>query len=328
MALLLFSARVLATPASPHAYTPGGQTYQYFDSFISVMEGENFTSTTGWTPELWAHSPKTRFASTVANVFHSRRGFLHAPADGAHQVLVRYEAAYRFEVPFRVDVSQGGKVLASAVYGLRKTPKVWAFVSGRAPAADGRSPMCGAGLQGECRWPYGATENVVWEGTNVHATLAAGAATVTLVVDNSTLGVHPTASRNIDLVMLTPNASDVALRLTAEKIMLPLDGLLSQAGEVFARFRNYGATNLSMTLPYSYMHSPYFSMHLHRPLAPAGAEGCSRAGGPLCPTLLVPPAATSAWVEVGSLMDPFKESSWNLPAGSHRPPSTRRRMRA
>jgi hypothetical protein len=72
--------------------------------------------------------------------------------------------------------------------------------------------------------------------------------------------------RNIDAVLLMPNATDVNMRMEQETPMLPLDGLLSQAGEVFFQVQNlnlHGWTNL--TLPYTYIHSPYFTMHMTFP---------------------------------------------------------------
>ena len=39
---------------------------------------------------------------------------------------------------------------------------------------------CGAGLVSECAWPYGASENILWEGVNQTAKLAKGTAVVSL----------------------------------------------------------------------------------------------------------------------------------------------------
>jgi len=73
----------------------------------------------------------------------SRRAYLHGPAvigagDGAsssfvapkvladaaapvYSVLVRYEAPYRFEVPFTVTIEQAGAVKFTRVYGRRSS---------------------------------------------------------------------------------------------------------------------------------------------------------------------------------------------------------------
>jgi hypothetical protein len=46
------------------------------------------------------------------------------------------------------------------------------------------------------------------------------------------------AERNVDLLLLTRNSSDVRVRLTHAPLVLPLDGLLTQSGEVFLRVTN------------------------------------------------------------------------------------------
>ena len=40
------------------------------------------------------------------------------------------------------------------------------------------------------------------------------------------------AARNVDVIVLHPNATDIQLRAKYEAPFLPLDGLMSQAGEV------------------------------------------------------------------------------------------------
>ena len=175
----------------------------------------------------------------------SRRAYLHADAnatfgaqasatvqvdDGTYHVMARYEAGFRFSSPFRIEVKQGAATLFSKVYGLRTTPKVWAFQTARAKDA---SSGCGAGLQPECRWIYSATENMVWEGTTDTVNLTAGAAPLVLTVVGADGSAKPAdsvglrgsrwgaeapdgaliAERNVDSVLLTPNSSDVAFRM-------------------------------------------------------------------------------------------------------------------
>ena len=86
-----------------------------------LHEAENFTTSSGkagdnatWEARAWAHSPGY-FAANQANAFMSRRAYLHADANatagagaasatvriakaGVYNVLLRYEALYRFEV--------------------------------------------------------------------------------------------------------------------------------------------------------------------------------------------------------------------------------------
>lgn len=191
-----------------------------------------------------AHSDNY-FAATIADTFLSRRAYLRAPAsastesvasasmligaDDNYHVLVRYEATYRFETPFKVVVEQDGEVVLEEVYGRRSNLKVWPF--------GGDRMGCGAGLVAECVWPYGATESVLWEGVGKTAYLKSGMATVTITA------VHDCddclyANRNLDLIMLHPNSSDITFRMTADSMILPFDGLLSQHGEVFIKMTN------------------------------------------------------------------------------------------
>lgn len=64
--------------------------------------------------------------------------------------------------------------------------------------------------------------------------LQPGPATITLEVSHTTPAGNPLATarfadRNVDVVMLTPNASDLEMRLTHEFGEVQFDGLLSQA---------------------------------------------------------------------------------------------------
>jgi hypothetical protein len=202
-------ALLITTAAAAGGHTGGGTTAQqgadassalppadastvakYFEQYITVVEAENMTAPGGgggWEAREWAHSPNY-FAASLADTFLSRRAYLHAPANSTghdvasasmkigrtdnYHVLLRYEALYRFETPFRVTVEQGGQVVMEEVYGRRSNLKVWPFSGGRMG--------CGDGLVAECVWPYGATESVLWEGVGKTAFLQQGMATITL----------------------------------------------------------------------------------------------------------------------------------------------------
>ena len=176
------------------AVADASQVVPYFSQTISIVEAENFTVLGGeWEPRAWAHSPGY-FASNSANDFLSRRAYLHAPAHaingtvaaslvtikaaGTYTVLMRYEAPYRFETPVLVTVSQGDKQLLSRVYGYRESPKVWGV-----PYGAGNAKLCPYPTA-ECVWPWGATDNTVWEGVGVTVNLKPGVATITLCVAN------------------------------------------------------------------------------------------------------------------------------------------------
>ena len=111
---------------------------------------------------------------TINNVFHSRRGFLHAPARTAHasatatlqlpaagewSVLMRYEAAAHFSSGFRLQIIQRKRVVFDRLYGMRGDLKLWAFVGGRVAGPGGgqvmygRTPCSDGGtLAAECVW--------------------------------------------------------------------------------------------------------------------------------------------------------------------------------
>eukprot|EP01043_Picozoa_sp_COSAG02_P019914 COSAG02_NODE_971_length_15551_cov_4.415157_8_plen_190_part_00 len=108
-------AMALAAAGGLSAAGPGtdvSQEVPYFAQSMVHVEAESFTPAVGsaWSPRKWGDDGGF-FASTVANTFHSRRGYLHAPANsssetvataaitvptaGSYTVLARYEQGYR-----------------------------------------------------------------------------------------------------------------------------------------------------------------------------------------------------------------------------------------
>jgi hypothetical protein len=109
-----------------------------------------------------------------------------------------------------------------------------------------------------CRYNYGTTENMVWEGPSVSnnytAKLSSGPATVTISVASARGDI---AERNVDTILLTQNASDIAMRLAAESRPLQLDGLIgTQEGEVFAKIESNSDLAMNITLPLTANKSP------------------------------------------------------------------------
>ena len=244
-------------------------------SSIAAFDGASASTRSQpvWQSRAWAHSPNY-YASTVANVFHSRRAYLHhpavanrtasadpaaamegstaaaafhIPARGEYSVLIRYEAPYRFEVPFQVVITQAGKTVFKEVFGRRTTPKVWGFQAGR---QRGEYRGCGPGLNTECSWPYGSTENMVWEFHAAPHALAPGPAQISFTPVRDT-DYCCWGDINVDAVMLHPNATDIAERINDPATRdLPFDGMFSQRNEVFFRIRNLNTTtNLSVGVP-------------------------------------------------------------------------------
>ena len=121
--------------------------------------------------------------------------------------MVRFEAPYRFEAMFRLRVAQPGRgVVFEGLYGRRDQGKIWGF------------PFCMHGtrtspgrLGGECRYAWGTTESHVWQGLDNRVALAAGPATVSLIVDRETTPAN-SAERHVDVVVLTRNTTDLETR--------------------------------------------------------------------------------------------------------------------
>lgn len=266
------------------------------DSLI-VCEGEEFQPDP---KSHWQAKPfgENYYAATFANSFLSRKAFLGAPencdestatirievpAAGRYLALVRYEAAYRFETQFRLRIEQGGKRVLDRLYGARDNLKIWAFRQK---------------LQKEVGWSWGAVENIVWEGHDAFVNLKPGVATLTLVAGKQP---EPAARRNIDLVMLTTDVEQVKTRIEKENY-LPLDGMLTQSGDVWLRVTNrdnkpitfQGKRAMGAGAGNWQQHSPYW-VHIRNWKAPS---------------VKVEPGKTSEWVEVGGVMDSLSDGQW------------------
>lgn len=269
---------------------------------LLVCEAEEFqVRSPGWQAKPWGEN---YYAATFANTFLSRKAFLGAaeqgerseattgiqvPAAGRYLVLVRYEAAYRFETQFRVVVEQNGRQVLDRLYGARQNLKIWPFSQK---------------LKTEVAWDWGASENIVWEGHQAWADLQPGPATITLVAERQP---EPAARRNVDLVLLTTDADQVRKRIDQEGY-LPLDGMLTQAGDVFLQVTNASADKINVEghkFPGGpcQQHSPYW-VHLRqwKPLEPIELE----------------PGKTTDWIDVGGLLDSLNDGQWGL---NVRPPA-------
>lgn len=264
---------------------------------LIVCEGEEFrTGDSAWKAGNFGEN---YYAATFANCFLSRMAFLGAPEQcaesiatirvkipkaGKYLALVRYEAAYRFETQFRLQIEQRGKTVLDRRYGARNNLKIWAF---------------NQKLKTEVGWSWGAGENIVWEGHDAFAELEPGEATLRLIAGKQP---EPAARRNIDLVMLTTDVEQVNERIEKEKY-LPLDGMLTQSGDVWLRVKNTGTQKLTFKGGKAAgagkgnwkQHSPYW-VHLRNWEVP---------------TIEVAPGAASDWVEVGGTMDSLAHGQWH-----------------
>ncbi|MCH8829464.1 MAG: beta-galactosidase trimerization domain-containing protein, partial [Planctomycetes bacterium] len=301
--LLLFTPAVLYADEAGDKRAEAAQAFGKAQMVVSpqkdgliICEGEEFQPASpgsAWKALPWG---RNYYAATFANSFLSRKAFLGAPEQcerstasrniritkaGRYLVLIRYEAAYRFETQFRVQIHQNGKTVFHRLYGARKNVKIWPFSQK---------------LKAEVAWSWGAVENIVWEGHDAFASLQPGTATITLIADKQPA---PAARRNVDLVMLTTDVEEVNMRIQKERY-LPLDGLLTQSGDVWLKVTNRDSKPLTFAGKRAASggnwqeHSPYW-VHL-RKWKP--------------PKIIVAPGKTSAWVEVGSTMDTLNDGQW------------------
>ena len=357
-ATLASVALTLASGAGPAAEP--SQAVPYFDTTYYVIEAENFTATGdgGWAPKTWGKDPNY-FASVCYNTFMSRRAYLHGPASatsgnatatvniagaGAYAVLVRYEGLATHDAAFRISIEQAGQVKYDRVYGRLTNWKMWSFAGSRIAGAVNRGGLngtvCGAegpyALAQACMWNYGASENMLYEGTgnstvgHPPAQLDAGPATITVSMDGvySADDLLHRADRNLDLVMLTSNLTDVKKRVVNDtQGPLSLDGLISQHGELFMRAKNTGERDLTLVIPHTTASSPDDYQQPIRFPIPSPTDpntmvsGCTHQGagglckGCRCPRVSLPAVDQgdwSLWQEVGSLMDTFMPGVWTI----------------
>ncbi len=298
---LLFSSPLLAT--SPADYRKAGQPVAAWSGGTILCEAEEFRveGKGGWQARPWGEN---YFVATFANSFLSRKGFLGAPEQcgrsvatlnvqvpkaGRYLVLARYESVYRYETQFWVVIEQDGKTVFERRYGARDNVKVWAF---------------GEKLKKELAWSWGAVENVVWEGHDAGVNLAPGRATISLI---ATRQDGNAARRNVDCLLLTTDEADVKQRIEKESY-LPLDGLLTQEGDVFMKVHcAAGSPDLSLTAGIGTEHSPYW-VH-QRKWKPK--------------TVTLKSGKGSDWVEVGSLLDTLNDGQWLIRAGATGPQASR-----
>ena len=169
----------LAASAQDSEVADASQVVPYFSQHITFLEAENMTTGAGdWEPRQWAHGGNY-FASTVNNVFMSRRMYLHAPANatvdggtvargnitiadsGEYMVMARYEALYRFETGFNITIRQHGWTVFSKVYGRRSNYKTWGQKGQGTDTFDDSGQNCAGITNRECVWQWGSVENMV-----------------------------------------------------------------------------------------------------------------------------------------------------------------------
>src|SRR4029079_2575300 len=108
---------------------------------------------------------------------------------------------------------------------------------------------------------------------------------------------EPAAKRNVDLVMLTSDVEQVQRGIAKDKY-LPLDGMRTQAGDVWLKVHNRGTSPLDLTVNPGKEHSPYW---VHQRTWKA---------------MVIHANATSStdWTDVGGLLDTLNEGQWTMDA--------------
>lgn len=285
--------------ASPVDFRKAGQPVAPISETTIIAEAEEFqvAGKGGWQAKTWGEN---YFAATLANTFLSRKAFLGAPEQcetstatidvevpkaGTYLALIRYEAVHRFETQFRLKIEQNGKTVLDRLYGARDNVKIWAFKEK---------------LKKEVAWSWGAVENVVWEGHDAAVQLAAGRAKLSLIAGPQK---GDAAKRNVDVVVLTSDTADIQKRIDNENY-LPLDGLLTQAGDLWLKVHNAaGSPEMTLTVSNGTEHSPYWiHMRSWKP-KPIKAK----------------PGESTDWNEVGSLLDTLNDGQWALQAAATGP---------
>jgi len=254
------------------------------------QEAEEFQPAAGdWQAADWGTN---YYCATFADTFLSRQRYLGAPEQGAeseasatveipaagrYMVLARYEACYGFNTCFAIRIEQGGKTVFDHSYGSLANVKLWPF---------------GHGLTPQARFSWGPCENIVWEGVDNWADLQAGPARLVLVKGPQP---EPAARRNVDLLMLTTNRADVEERIAHERY-LPLDGLLTQSGDLYLKVTNTSSAKATLGIGNT-EHSPYW---VHRRAWPA------------MPKIELDPGQSTDWLEIGSSLDSLNENTLRL----------------
>ncbi|MEA3402827.1 MAG: hypothetical protein U9R79_16425 [Armatimonadota bacterium] len=270
-----------------------------------LLEAEDLDPGGAWQVRPWREA---YFCATFANDFFSRQAFLEAPAQcagsvatgqievpatGRYALFARYACPYEHHVAFTVEMHQAGELVFRRRFGRLQSPKIWPF---------------GGGVQPMASYSWGGGDNMVYEGGITQFRLDRGPATVSLIAGEQP---RPSAKRQVDMLLLTPLDEEVAQRLEQWRY-LPLDGLLTQRGDVFMRVSNPadGAAPMLVELTTT-EHSPYWvhRRDWRRSMA-VGARG--EVEGERTEEDFMQPGGRSRWVEIGHRLDRLNESTLNV----------------
>ena len=128
--------------------------------------------------------------------------------------------------------------------------------------------MCQQGWRRRCPQTDRTLANgykATWAGAHNRVYLQPGPVTVQLTV-SAELTPPNSGRRNIDVVVLTSNMTDLAVRLAhPPDDNTPLDGMLTQRGDLFLRLLNHpDGVSMNLSVPFGAEHSSYWT-HLRFP---------------------------------------------------------------
>ncbi|MBY0229693.1 MAG: beta-galactosidase trimerization domain-containing protein [Gemmataceae bacterium] len=198
---------------------------------VIVAEGERFVPQD---KKGWKATPQddTYGSHTYGGMWMSQGGCLGAAADsdgsvatsevaipeaGKYRVWSKYQAPPYFNYLHRIEVVQGGKVVASKDYGKAGSPRLWSF----------------SGESDECWWPWGVDHDCAEGGPA--AELAKGPATLRLTALKNPA---PAGARFIDFVVVTKELRDTYRGFKPNQIGSPFINEALDATRFYARFRN------------------------------------------------------------------------------------------
>jgi hypothetical protein len=250
------------------------------------------------------------YAATLAVSFLSRGRYLGAPEhglsskavkeidvprDGSFELWARYEQPYDYSVEFDVLIEQDGKKVFERAYGRKDAPKLWPFKKG---------------FQGQVLWDWGPGDNIVWEGRGAKVDLKKGKAKLTL--GKGPQKEKQSARRNIDVLVLTDDQAGIEKQIKGASY-LPLDGWLTQAGDVLLQAKNVEAAgDVAVKVGPCTEHSPYW---VHVREWPANLWiGKAESPTALKPDQLLKPGESSPNVEVGRFFDTLNAFQWRVQA--------------
>lgn len=199
---------------------------------VLIAEGEQFKplDQKGWKA---VHQNDSYASHTYGGAWSTHGGLLGAPATsvdsvatqtltvasaGQYRVWSKYQAPPYFHYLHRIELSQGGKVVFSHLYGKGGTERLWSF----------------SGQSDELWWPWGVDHDAA-EAPKTMVQLAAGPVEVRLT---AVANAQPAGDRFVDFVVLTTEPGDTYQGFKPYGVGSPFTFEALAATRLYARFQN------------------------------------------------------------------------------------------